>query len=153
MNGLGDRDRSLSPEWDTLLGSITPDPQPPSVGSSFASASAWASAAATSSLGPESANTPMTSLGLSEDSPTLGDCISESEDEEDMYELQDPSRATRSERFWRTYADVVTPQAGDLGGMQRIISGLASREDIPDDWWAGAGLSRVGAGLRRDGST
>ncbi|KAI1105299.1 hypothetical protein F4804DRAFT_304468 [Jackrogersella minutella] len=40
-DGLGDRDRSLSPEgdgvWDTLQSTLTPDPQPPSVGSSFAS--------------------------------------------------------------------------------------------------------------------
>lgn len=39
QDGLGDRDRSLSPErddvWNTLLSTITPDPQPPSVGSSF----------------------------------------------------------------------------------------------------------------------
>ena len=35
--GLGDRNRSMSPEWDTLLSTLTPDPQPPSAGSSFAS--------------------------------------------------------------------------------------------------------------------
>ncbi|KAF4582251.1 hypothetical protein GQ602_006875 [Ophiocordyceps camponoti-floridani] len=39
VDGLGDRDRSLSPEvWDTLLSTLTPDPQPPSAGSSFSSA-------------------------------------------------------------------------------------------------------------------
>lgn len=38
-DGLGDRERSLSPEvWDTLLTTLTPDPQPPSVNTSFASA-------------------------------------------------------------------------------------------------------------------
>ena len=42
LDGLGDRDRSLSPEdhhvgWDTLLATLTPDPQPPSVSSSFTS--------------------------------------------------------------------------------------------------------------------
>jgi hypothetical protein len=50
MDGLGDRDRSLSPEgdsaWDTLQTTLTPDPQPPSVGSSFASNSASATASA-----------------------------------------------------------------------------------------------------------
>lgn len=47
FDGLGDRNRSLSPEvWDTLLTTLTPDPQPPSAGSSFASATA--STAATS---------------------------------------------------------------------------------------------------------
>ncbi|ELR04592.1 hypothetical protein GMDG_06874 [Pseudogymnoascus destructans 20631-21] len=44
VDGLGDRERSLSPggdgEWDTLLTTISPDPQPPSAGSSFASTSA-----------------------------------------------------------------------------------------------------------------
>ncbi|ROT41530.1 hypothetical protein SODALDRAFT_331271 [Sodiomyces alkalinus F11] len=45
LDGLGDRTRSLSPEvWDTLLTTLTPDPQPPSVESSFTSASASASA-------------------------------------------------------------------------------------------------------------
>lgn len=53
VDGLGDRDRSLSPEgdgvWDTLLSSITPDPQPPSVGTSFRSTSTPASASASAS--------------------------------------------------------------------------------------------------------
>ncbi|GJN78432.1 hypothetical protein PLIIFM63780_001926 [Purpureocillium lilacinum] len=41
LDGLGDRERSLSPEvWDTLLTTLTPDPQPPSAGSSFASVAA-----------------------------------------------------------------------------------------------------------------
>ncbi|CAH0058783.1 unnamed protein product [Clonostachys solani] len=38
VNGLGDRNRSISPEgWDTLLSTLTPDPQPPSANSSFMS--------------------------------------------------------------------------------------------------------------------
>jgi hypothetical protein len=44
IDGLGDRNRSVSPEgydvWETLLTTVTPDPQPPSIGSSFTSASA-----------------------------------------------------------------------------------------------------------------
>lgn len=49
LDGLGDRERSLSPEvWDTLLSTLTPDPQPPSAGSSFASNMASQSAGATS---------------------------------------------------------------------------------------------------------
>ncbi|ROV90525.1 hypothetical protein VPNG_10050 [Cytospora leucostoma] len=68
FDGLGDRDRSLSPEgdgvWDTLLSSITPDPQPPSVGTSFASTPAPASAGGTSqsTASAVSANTSRTSL-------------------------------------------------------------------------------------------
>ncbi|CCF44651.1 hypothetical protein CH063_03387 [Colletotrichum higginsianum] len=30
-----------------------------------------------------------------------------------------------------------------LHGMQMIVRNLARREDIPDEWWAGAGLSRT----------
>ncbi|KAI0012619.1 hypothetical protein F4779DRAFT_15736 [Xylariaceae sp. FL0662B] len=63
VDGLGDRDRSLSPEgdgvWDTLQSTLTPDPQPPSVGSSFASTTA--SAATSQSTAASSSNTPITS--------------------------------------------------------------------------------------------
>ena len=31
----------------------------------------------------------------------------------------------------------------DWAGMQRIVRSLARREDIPDGWWAEAGLSRI----------
>jgi hypothetical protein len=158
LDGLGDRDRSLSPEggaaWDTLLTSITPDPQPPSVGSSFASTSASAAAAASSSNpGQVSVNTSMTSLSRMEDSPTLRDCdVSDSDSmsdgEDDIFEVRG------NHHWWRSYADVVTARADrvaqgggardteHLGGMHRIISRLAEREDIPDEWWAGAGLRR-----------
>ncbi|RDL38066.1 uncharacterized protein BP5553_05499 [Venustampulla echinocandica] len=163
MDGLGDRDRSLSPEggsaWDTLLASITPDPQPPSAGSSFASASA-AAAATSSASGSASANTSMTSVGLISTGMGLMDpnCddsdSSNTEDEDDLYELQDFSRA-RGDRSLRSYAEVVTTHpydrhirpnvsadTEDLGGMHRIISRLAERDEIPDEWWASAGLSR-----------
>jgi hypothetical protein len=109
----------------------------------------------------------MTSLGITEDSPTLRDCdisdsgsnTEEEEDEEDIYELQDFGR-NRGDRIWRTYAEVVTSRADraaqqgsttdtteDLGSMHRIISRLAEREEIPESWWASAGLSR---NLRRE---
>ena len=71
-----------------------------------------------------------------------------------MYELQDFNGSRRGDRFWRTYADVVTARADraarqdtDLGGMHRIISRLARRDEIPDNWWTSAGLSR---NLRRE---
>jgi len=36
----------------------------------------------------------------------------------------------------------------DLQQMQAILDRLARREDIPDEWWAAAGLSRtIGRGL------
>ncbi len=162
MDGLGDRDRSLSPEggaaWDTLLTSITPDPQPPSGGSSFASTSAAAAATSSSSSGPASASTSMTSLDRTGDHECdVSESGSNTEDEEDIYELQDFSR-NRGDRFWRTYADVVTARADratrndteHLGGLHRIISRMARRDEVPDTWWASAGLSR---NLRREPTT
>ncbi|KAH7356630.1 hypothetical protein BKA65DRAFT_534440 [Rhexocercosporidium sp. MPI-PUGE-AT-0058] len=163
LDGLGDRDRSLSPDggaaWETLLTSITPDPQPPSAGSSFASTSAAAAAASSSSGSGQSsasasasASTSMTSLDRNgEHECDVSDSGSNTEDEEeDIYELQEISGSRgRGDRFWRTYADVVTARAdraarqdGDLGGMHRIISRLARRDEIPQSWWASAGLSR-----------
>ncbi|KAH7148393.1 hypothetical protein EDB81DRAFT_792177 [Dactylonectria macrodidyma] len=48
-NAFGERERSLSPEgWDTLLTTLTPDPQPPSAGSSFQSTVASQSAGVSS---------------------------------------------------------------------------------------------------------
>jgi hypothetical protein len=77
----------------------------------------------------------------------------EAEDEDDIYELQDDNDA--GDRFRRSYADVVASQAerfarhhgaadsDNWGGMRHIIRRLARREDIPDEWWAEAGLSRT----------
>lgn len=58
-------------------------------------------------------------------------------------------------RFGRSYADVTRSQReeedleimGGVESMQRIVRNLARREDIPDEWWAEAGLSRS---LRRE---
>jgi hypothetical protein len=167
FDGLGDRNRSLSPEgdnvWDTLLSTLTPDPQPPSVGSSFASASA--SAVATQRSAVASSQTSFTTPDTADDSTfeppcesgcdnsdTEGDEEEEGEEEEEM-----PSSLMQiSRRLRRTYADVVRDNNDDplehfggIGGMQRIIRNLARREDIPDEWWTEAGLSRT---LSREGS-
>lgn len=68
LDGLGDRNRSLSPEgydvWETLLTTVTPDPQPPSIGSSFTSASA--SAVASQSAAPGSSATSFTNPDTAE---------------------------------------------------------------------------------------
>ncbi len=99
------------------------------------------------------------------DVPAANDCdVSESasnteeeeeedEEEEDIYELRD----RRGDRSWRTYADIVSTRPGatrmadtdHLDGMHRIISRLAERDEIPETWWASAGLSR---NLRREPS-
>jgi hypothetical protein len=34
----------------------------------------------------------------------------------------------------------------EIGQMQAILNRLARREDIPDDWWAAAGLTRSNVG-------
>jgi len=167
LDGLGDRDRSLSPEgpsgaaWDTLLSSITPDPQPPSAGSSFASAPSAIAAASSSDSAPASASTSMTSMGPSEETPILHDCdMSDSgstSDEEDMFELAEFGR-NRGARSWRSYADVVTARADraraaeepDLDSMHMIISRLAHSDQIPNEFWVSAGLSR---NLRREPTT
>ncbi|KAH6968289.1 hypothetical protein HG530_007615 [Fusarium avenaceum] len=233
VDGLGDRDRSLSPEvWDTLLSTLTPDPQPPSVGSSFASNVASQNTAATSS-------TSFTAPDLAQDTTLDQACESgcEGSDTEAptrpiMERIQrrrdemrrvrvrvptfsiatlvsddgeqdggavgfdsrhqrspdgpvmrgdgntDPDRASRHrqirDRFRRSSAAWVghlsvgnsddeqgperirpneegsaTPgnntHTGDEEwlGMLRIVRNLARREDIPDEWWAEAGLSRT----------
>lgn len=62
VDGLGDRERSFSPEdesWATLLTTIPPDEHLPSASSSFTSATASASAA---SLSPNSASSSITAL-------------------------------------------------------------------------------------------
>ena len=167
FDGLGDRNRSLSPEgdhvWDTLLTTISPDPQPPSVGSSFASASASASATASQSAATGSSRTSFTGpvevdeLLASFDPQCESGCEtnSDTEGDDDDYEmplLRGPLGYSRS------YADVTrstdnneNPVAmlGGIGGFQRIVIGLAQREDIPDEWWAESGLSRT---LSRDAS-
>lgn len=87
------------------------------------------------------------------------DSTDDDDEEEEMFDLQEFNR-TRNDHFWRTHTGVVTARADravgnsvgtgeaeHLGGMHRIISRLAERDDIPDEWWAGAGLSR---NLRRE---
>jgi hypothetical protein len=166
LDGLGDRDRSISPEgdgeadgtWDTLLTTITPDPQPPSVGSSFASASAGAS----SRSHPRSASTPLSSFDFDPtgenvcDVEEFSDLSSDTDVDGDEAEPNRRLEDDTGELFWQTYADVASAARASrvliqtsgsgpdsLNGMQRIISRLARREDIPDEWWTDVGLSRT----------
>ncbi|KAK3946047.1 hypothetical protein QBC46DRAFT_336209 [Diplogelasinospora grovesii] len=167
FDGLGDRNRSLSPEgdnvWDTLLTTLAPDPQPPSVGSSFASASASASAAASQSTAAGSSRTTLTSQDPAEyELPCESGCEGsdtegDEEDEADQVTLTRFPSSLRANR--RSYADVTRASSsseetltllGGIGGMQRIMRNLARREDIPDEWWAEAGLSRT---LSREASS
>jgi hypothetical protein len=158
INGLGDRNRSLSPEgdnvWDTLLSTLTPDPQPPSVGSSFASTSA--SAVASQSTATASSRTSFTAPERLDDDSAEPPCESgcdnsdtegdDDDDDGDMMQLPlipglgGPSRRSRA---GRPSTDDPLEYLGGIGGMQRIVRNLARREDIPDEWWADAGLSRT----------
>ncbi|KAI9678083.1 MAG: hypothetical protein M1817_006027 [Caeruleum heppii] len=73
VDGLGDRDRSMSPEdsWDTLLTTITPDHHLPSTDSSFTSATATATASASSlTSNPISASTSITTPDESDEGIT-----------------------------------------------------------------------------------
>ncbi|KAK4658012.1 hypothetical protein QC762_203040 [Podospora pseudocomata] len=153
IDGLGDRSRSLSPDgdnaWETLLTTIAPDPQPPSVGSSFASATA--SAAATQSTVAASSRTSFTNPQTVEVELASG-CDNSDTDED---ELEDDIRnfiLPRARSTGRSWADVAGRSGSSsddpsvFGGvevMQRLVRSLAQREDIPDDWWAEVGLSRT----------
>ncbi len=226
VDGLGDRERSLSPEgWDTLLTTLTPDPQPPSANSSFASGPALQGNSQGS--GHTSGATTLVPEGI-EDGPLLdAQCDSgcEHSDMDDVdYEHPDYAnirrrreelrqssrrstgrgidrRPTPNSRWGNESVGAQVPQerptpgsarftdapgqrdawigrvligsaeeerdidvplltnqessttpangAGEeeWSGMQRIVRSLARREDIPDEWWAEAGLSRT---LSRD---
>lgn len=221
-NGLGDRLRSVSPEgWDTLLSTLTPDPQPPSANSSFVSTAATQNAHASSSstsfseLPQPGDRNPRQALVEPPCEP--GQENSAGEDDENSSTRatnRGPTRAMNPVRFnvpdYHTEgaSDANAPQengdapqrplrvlpvprqvsvtrqerdglvahlsAGgynlptgrrprnretralyanrltmdeDIVGFQRIVRSLAVRDDIPDEWWAEAGLSRT---LTRD---
>lgn len=91
VDGLGDRERSFSPEdesWATLLTTIQPDEHLPSASSSFTSATASASAASLSSNSASSSNTALTALSMTSNQPethmTFPVCdMSDSDDDSD----------------------------------------------------------------------
>jgi hypothetical protein len=72
-----------------------------------------------------------------------------------MYMFEDIARMRGNPRNWRvSWAEMAAARADrvaqisstedteHLGGMQRIISRLAERDDIPEEWWRMAGLRR-----------
>ncbi|KAK7754763.1 hypothetical protein SLS62_003323 [Diatrype stigma] len=132
---------------------MTPDPQPPSVGSSFASTTASAAASRNTSAN-TSVNTSMTNPD-EETEPPCDHEFDESENDEDAELRRTASSRRPTPPGRRSYADVAAdlmfePTAREegndrpdwLSGMHRIVRGLASRQDIPDEWWAEAGLNR-----------
>ncbi|EAA32186.1 hypothetical protein GE21DRAFT_7766 [Neurospora crassa] len=173
VDGLGDRNRSFSPEdlspedrsperdhvWDIFTTTLTPDPLTPSSGSSFASVSASAVAsqnAAAPSVG-TSVTVPDAPVEVAEAEPPCesggenSDTEGDEEDELDVNPLTRFPLAPSLNSIRRSYADVTRNDSSDdsleilggMGGLQRIVRNLATREDVPDEWWAEAGLSRM----------
>ena len=151
----------MSPEddWDTLLSTIAPDPQPPSVGSSFASESASASAAASQSAAASSSTSlsapdtagDLGTIVVTDEVPCESGCENSDSEGDDGDEAE--HNALRRFRNRSSYANVVARGApgsnedslehwGGLGGLHRVLRNLATQEDIPDEWWAAVGLTR-----------
>ncbi|ATY66160.1 hypothetical protein A9K55_002128 [Cordyceps militaris] len=55
---------------------------------------------------------------------------------------QEDTNLARNARMM-AFSPVAAPAEEDWSGMQHIMRSLAQREDIPEEWWAEAGLSRT----------
>lgn len=116
VNGLGDRERSLSPEgWDTLLTTLTPDPQPPSVSSSFVSAAASQSAG--TSTNTSMSAQPTAAETAAPEPPCDSGCENSDSEENDQPYLR--RSTTRNPSFSRRLARPVEPPIdGGFGGFR-----------------------------------
>lgn len=137
VDGLGDRDRSLSPEvWDTLLSTLTPDPQPPSAGSSFASVAASQTAGPSSGTG-----TPTTAPGIVDEVQVETVCESGcecSDNEMDTADYEHPDylriRRRRQEVRDGQVRDLITSRVPDynLDGMSEpYLGNMGSMDTEP----------------------
>ncbi|KAJ5191074.1 uncharacterized protein N7498_010059 [Penicillium cinerascens] len=178
IDGLGDRQRSLSPDaeretdaWETLLSTITPDTTLPSTDTSFSSTSASATdpsrnqTSHTSGASWQTQPSRAAHLALDPYPDYLNPCDYSSDDEDTPVNYHRvlgssslPLSLRRSPGIHSTMSNhppiptisfsFSDSGESDLQQMQAILDRLARREDIPDDWWAGAGLSRtMGRGL------
>ncbi|MCJ1361573.1 hypothetical protein MMC16_000673 [Acarospora aff. strigata] len=185
VDGLGDRERSFSPEdesWETLLTTIAPDEHLPSASSSFTSATASASSLSSNSA--PSSNTvftepsstsersetlmtfPVCDMSDSDDSETdAEDWELHTDDDSDDTPARNPDQyaddiQARRERIDRIVDTRETARLERLMGgseetvreeemthLHSVIERLAQRDDIPDEWWASAGLNRNLGGL------
>ncbi|PWY86242.1 hypothetical protein BO70DRAFT_289116, partial [Aspergillus heteromorphus CBS 117.55] len=189
VDGLGDRQRSVSPDddhandaWETLLTTITPDTSLPSADSSFTSASASGTTASTigttrssaTSLQPMSnpmdsgANALQRALDPYPEFLNPCDYSSSTDSESDsesgisqqslfrryrrIRQMESLRRAQHLQSTMSNHPPIPTISFAfsdssssdpDLHQMQAILDRLARREDIPDEWWAAAGLSRT----------
>ncbi|KAJ5179748.1 hypothetical protein N7492_002958 [Penicillium capsulatum] len=183
IDGLGDRQRSLSPDaepttdaWDLLLSTITPDATLPSTDTSFSSTNSATDASrngTSRNSGASSQTTqpsPMPSrdirIGLDPYPDHLHPCdLSSSDDEDtpvDYHRILGRSGLPLSLRRSPGLPSTMGSQPPaptisfsfsdsndtDLQQMQAIFDRFARRQDVPEDWWAGVGLSRtIGRGL------
>ncbi|KAJ5144004.1 uncharacterized protein N7515_002791 [Penicillium bovifimosum] len=166
-DGLGDRQRSPSPDgdrnlgdWQTLLLTMIPDATPPSTDTSFASNSAPAADDPRNDVPHDFLSGPMIEAAANRAEfriqPLLDslNCDFSSDDEEPPISYNQflaNRRRLHSQRStisrhppFPTIATLLDQNQDDeLHHMQVILDRLARREDIPDDWWAAAGLSRT----------
>lgn len=200
IDGLGDRQRSASPDddldnaWETLLTTLAPDPTLPSAESSFTSTAASAntnpSRAADSTQRSHSSQTHRMSSGPSatvqmilhpypefinpcdlpgyatdsdteaesdlelrrtgsrqyrpprarlHDSPSV---IGSTQDSQPPPFFHSRSRSSRTSAL-PSISSFVSQGPSSAVDMRAIVDRLAQRQDIPDGWWATAGLSRA----------
>lgn len=181
VDGLGDRRRSFSPDddtWETLLTTIAPDERLPSAHSSFTSATASASSLSSNSASSSATilTAPSSSSAESfEVFPTICDnSDSEESDAGDEHYaiLQASRRDDQHHRDRGRYAgtahdsirgsarqmdnravDVRRPGDGDdeLRQIHAMLDRLPRREDVPEEWWAAAGLPRFSGGREDHG--
>lgn len=177
VDGLGDRRRSFSPDddtWETLLTTIAPDERLPSAHSSFTSATASASSLSSNSASSSATilTAPSSSSAESFDVyPTI--CENSDSDESDagdeQYSMlqasrQDDQRPRNIGRIPGTDHDRIQGAASqidnrlirvrrqgegddELRQIHAILDRLPRREDVPEEWWAAAGLPRFSRGI------
>lgn len=172
VDGLGDRRRSFSPDddtWETLLTTIAPDERLPSAHSSFTSATASASSLSSNSASSSATilTAPSSSSAESFDVyPTICD-NSDSEESgagDEQYSRLQASRRddqrprsigrspSTSHNRIRGAASQIDNRlirvrregdgADELRQIHAILNRLPRREDVPEEWWAAAGLPR-----------
>ncbi|KAJ5502161.1 hypothetical protein N7463_005035 [Penicillium fimorum] len=157
--------------WETLLSTMTPDATLPSTDTSFTSASAAGpdisrNPRPRSSINltqPLTADAARAQFGLDPFPDQLNPCDFSSSDDEGTsssyveFMRQAGVRRPDAHSTMSNHPPVSIPtiipasaltlsdrhQNDDLHHMQIILDRLARREDIPDDWWAAAGLART----------
>ena len=58
-------------------------------------------------------------------------------------------RAPRGENFYHENRRGIAEREAELQQMHAILARLDRQEEVPDEWWAAAGLTRVGQGIAR----